>query len=142
MFSGLSFILEHLPTLLAATVRTLQLAVWTVALATVLAIPLVVLRQSTNPAISRMVSVYSWIMRAIPLLVILFFGYYGLPKLNVVLPAFGTAVVCTALQASAYYMEVIRSGVLAVPKGQFEASRALGLSPLHFWRRIMLYHWH
>lgn len=138
MESSLAFILEHLPILLIATVRTIQLAVWTVTLATVLAIPLVILRQSSNLLISRIVAGYSWVMRTLPLLVVLFFGFYGLPQLNVTLPAFQTAIAFTGIQAAAYYMEIIRGGVLAVPKGQFEAARTLGLSPLRTWRRIIL----
>jgi His/Glu/Gln/Arg/opine family amino acid ABC transporter permease subunit len=138
MGSALPFILEHLPTLLRATVRTVELAVWIVALATILAFPLVVLRQSANPLIAGSVAVYSWVMRTLPLLIMLFFGFYGLPRLNVTLPAFQTAIVFTGVQAAAYYMEIVRGGVLSVGKGQFEASRALGLAPLHTWRRIIL----
>ena len=133
-----SVVVENLPKLLNATVRTVQLAVLTVALGTVLGIPLAILRQSSNAAIVRVVTWYSWLMRVVPTLIIYFFVYYGLPRLNVTLPAFETAIIGSGIQAAAYYGEVFRGGLLAVPAGQVEAARALGLSRRRIWQRIVL----
>ncbi len=127
-----------LPQLLVATVNTISLTVLTVVLATALAVPLAILRQAPDTLSARLVAGYSWFMRACPLLVILYFCYYGLPALHIDLPPFQTAVVGGAISAGAYYMEIIRGGLRAVPAGQWEAARALGLPPWRIWYKIIL----
>jgi His/Glu/Gln/Arg/opine family amino acid ABC transporter permease subunit len=129
---------DNLPRLLHATVRTVHLTVLTVALGTILGLLLAVLRQSSNNSVSSVVGGYNWLMRVVPTVIIMFFVYYGLPRLGLTLPAFETAVIGAGIQAGAYYGEIFRAGILSVPTGQAEAARALGLSPMRTWRRIML----
>ena len=131
-------VVESLPMLGYAALNTVKLTFFNVALGTVLAIPLTIARQSSNSALSRGVAAYSWFMRTCPLLILLYFLYYGLPTLGIYLPAFGVAVVGGGIMTAAYYTEIIRGGVLAVPSGQWDAARALGLSPWRIWRRIVL----
>ncbi len=74
---------------------------------------------------------YIWVIRGTPLLVQVLFVYFALP---VMIPAlqlndFNSACVALSLNVGAYNAEAIRSGLLAVPKGQVEAARSLGLSP-------------
>lgn len=76
-------------------------------------------------------SAYIWVIRGTPLLVQVLFVYFALP---VMIPAlqlsdFASACVALSLNVGAYNAEAIRAGLLAVPKGQVEAARSLGLSP-------------
>ena len=76
-------------------------------------------------------SAYIWVIRGTPLLVQVLFVYFALP---VLIPAlqlgdFTSACVALSLNVGAYNAEAIRAGLLAVPKGQVEAARSLGLSP-------------
>ncbi|MFC4454218.1 amino acid ABC transporter permease [Deinococcus sonorensis] len=72
--------------------------------------------------------IYIETFRGTPLLVQLFFLYFGLPQLtHVTLPAYHTAVLGLSLFAGAYAAEIIRGSLGAVPRGQLEAARALGL---------------
>ena len=76
-------------------------------------------------------SAYIWVIRGTPLLVQVLFVYFALP---VLIPAlqlsdFTSACVALSLNVGAYNAEAIRAGLLAVPKGQIEAARSLGLSP-------------
>lgn len=73
--------------------------------------------------------VYIWIFRGTPLLVQVFFIYNALPK-ELALSDFTSAVVALALNVGAYNAEAIRAGLEAIPKGQTEAARSLGLKPL------------
>jgi polar amino acid transport system permease protein len=77
-----------------------------------------------------MASVYVWIMRGTPLLVQVLFVYFALPVLvpALQLSDFTSACVALALNVGAYNAEAIRSGLLAVPKGQIEAARSLGMN--------------
>lgn len=76
---------------------------------------------------------YVDIVRGTPLLVIIFLIFYGLPALNVDISGFGAAVIAFSLFAGAHVSEIIRGAVAAVPKGQTDAAKALGLT---FWPRI------
>jgi polar amino acid transport system permease protein len=82
---------------------------------------------------------YVWIIRGTPLLVQVLFVFFALP---VLVPAlrltdFASACVALALNAGAYNAEAIRSGLLAVPKGQVEAARSLGLSRWYTFRDVV-----
>ena len=65
--------------------------------------------------------------RAIPLLVLLVIVYYALPFVGIRLPSFAAATAALSLVCCAYAAEIFRAGIEAVPRGQFEAARALGL---------------
>lgn len=76
---------------------------------------------------------YIWVIRGTPLLVQILFVYFALPVLvpGLNLPDFAAAVLALGLNVGAYNAEAIRAGLLAVPRGQMEAARALGLSRWH-----------
>lgn len=74
---------------------------------------------------------YIWSVRGTPLLVQVLFVYFALPEIvPVQLSDFNSAAVALTLNVGAYNAEAIRAGIQAVPRGQTEASRSLGLSPL------------
>ena len=78
-------------------------------------------------------SLYIWAIRGTPLLVQIVFVYFALPVLvpGLNLPDFAAAVVALGLNVGAYNAEALRAGLLAVPRGQTEAARALGLGRMH-----------
>jgi polar amino acid transport system permease protein len=73
---------------------------------------------------------YIWVIRGTPLLIQLFFVYFALPVLapSLQMSDFASACVALAFNVGAYNAEVMRGGLLAVPRGQGEAARSLGLS--------------
>jgi polar amino acid transport system permease protein len=77
-------------------------------------------------------------LRNTPLLVQLYFLFYGLPLVGIRFSAMLTGVLGLGIYYSAYIAEVYRGGVDAVPPGQWEAAQALGLSRRQTWRRIIL----
>ena len=87
-------------------------------------------KTSRWPPLRWVAGAYIWVIRGTPLLVQVLFVYFALP---VLIPAlqlndFASACVALSLNVGAYNAEAIRAGLLAVPKGQVEASRSLGLS--------------
>ncbi len=78
------------------------------------------------------------IIRGTPLLIQLFLIYFGLPSLGLNLPAFTAGVIGLTINSSGYVGEIVRGGIEAVPKGQWEASKVLGLSYFHTMRFIIL----
>jgi len=74
---------------------------------------------------------YVWVIRGTPLLVQVLFVYFALPLIvPVQLSDFSSAALALAVNVGAYNAEAIRAGIVAVPKGQTEAARSLGLSPI------------
>lgn len=81
---------------------------------------------------------YLWIVRGTPLLVQLFIIFYGLPSIGVTLDALVSAVIGFSLSVGAYSSEIIRAAILSVPKGQWEAAHALGLSKAQTLKYVVL----
>lgn len=81
--------------------------------------------------------VYVEIFRGTPLLIQLFFIYYGLPEAGIAMPAFTAAVTGLGLNGGAYISEIIRAAVLAIDPGQQEAALALGLTRLQTLRYVI-----
>lgn len=75
------------------------------------------------------------LFRGLPGLIMLYLIYYGLPQVGLTLPNFIAASVALGITTGAYTSEIIRAGITAVPRGQREASRALGLKP---WKELRL----
>ncbi|GAW49611.1 MULTISPECIES: ectoine/hydroxyectoine ABC transporter permease subunit EhuD [unclassified Nocardioides] len=77
-------------------------------------------------------------LRDTPLLIQIFALYYILPGVGISLPPFATGVAALGLQYAAYLAETYRAGIESIPRGQWEASRALNFSVVHTWRAIIL----
>jgi polar amino acid transport system permease protein len=82
-----------------------------------------------RPWLRRVVAVYVWFFRGIPLLVLLFLIYFGLlAALEIDLSPFSIAILVLGLISSAYQSQILRGAILSVPEGQMKAARALGMS--------------
>ena len=96
------------------------------------------MRLSQSRAISRTAAVYIESIRSTPLLVQLYFFYFGLPTLGIMLPEWVTGVIALTLNSGAYYAEIIRAGIQAIAYGQIEAGIASGLNYFQRMRYIIL----
>jgi polar amino acid transport system permease protein len=115
------------PLLLAGAGRTVALTVASAVLATALGIVFALLQLFGGVASRILVETYLYLVRGIPLLVLLFAMYYVLPYVGLDLtPASGGTVVLAAYFA-AFMAEIFRGAILAVPRGQWDAARALGM---------------
>lgn len=81
---------------------------------------------------------YVDIVRGTPLLVLIFLIFYGLPAFNVEINGFQAAVVALSLFAAAHISEIVRGAVAAVPRGQWDAARSLGLTFRPLLRYVIL----
>ena len=133
-----NFILKELPFLLKGSVITIQLTVITLILGTFLGIVLAFCKISKNSVVNTIATIYTWVFRGTPLLLQLFFFYYALPGMGITMSAFTAAVLGLSLNCGAYMAEIIRGGILAIDKGQFEASKALGFTYFQTMIKIIL----
>jgi His/Glu/Gln/Arg/opine family amino acid ABC transporter permease subunit len=89
-------------------------------------------------------SAYIWVVRGTPMIVQAFFIHFGLPQIiSLFIPEFTftviqSSIITTSLNAGAYIAEIFRGGITAVPKGQTEAARSLGLSQGKTMRKVVL----
>lgn len=135
---NIDFIKNILPILLKGSVMTVELTIITIILGSILGILLALLRLSNNKVLKYISSFYAWIFRGTPLLLQLFFFYYGLPFIGIELTPFTAAVIGLALNCGAYMSEIIRGGIQSIDQGQFEAAKALGFSYTQTMKRIIL----
>src|SRR4051794_1601217 len=126
------------PYLMKGAGISLALAVSAMLLGLVCGLIAALMRMSPRRVIHGPASFYVWVMRGTPVLVQLIIIYTGLPQLGVSLGVVASAVIGLGLNEGAYLAEIIRAGISAVPKGQFEAARAMGLSRWQMMRLVVL----
>lgn len=119
---------SFIPLLKAGIMYTVPLAIISFSLGLMLAFLTALARISSNKLLRSVARFYVWIIRGTPLLVQLFIIFYGLPGIGVTLNAFISAVIGFTLNVGAYNSETIRAAIQSIDKGQWEASKSLGLS--------------
>jgi arginine/ornithine transport system permease protein len=138
---------SSLPLYVDGAVVTLKLLAVALGAGLAAAIPLAVMRASPNAWLSRPVWLFTYVIRGTPLLVQLFLVYYGLAQFSwmresIVWPLFTSAWFCCmlafAVNTCAYTTEIIAGAISATHHGEVEAARAMGMSPLTLYRRILL----
>ena len=118
---------------------TVGLSVTAIVVSVVLGLALALAARSGSGALRRAARVYVEVFRAIPLLVLLLWVYYGLPVVSgLQFGAFAAGVISLALSDAAFEAEIFRAGIQSVPKGHREAAQALGLSPMQVFRLVVL----
>src|SRR5438270_5335023 len=149
------FLFDH--RILEGVVLTIELTVSAMALGVLLGVALAVMRLSPNPLVSGASWLYSWFVRAPPVLVQLLFWYniaaiyprisLGIPfagvelmhgNANAVITTYVAALLGLGLNEGAYMAEIVRAGIISVGEGQTDAAQSLGMSRLQIMRRIVL----
>jgi len=134
-----SVVWENLPMLARGLVGSLQITFVALLFGLLLGLLVAPLRMSALRSLRMPANVYINIFRATPPLVLLFWFFYAFPILiGVRFRPYEAAVVTLSLQSGAFFAEVFRAGIQSVERGQWEASRALGMGYLRLMRRIIL----
>ena len=118
---------------------------WTLGL-TLIATPLGLLiatlgawSRASGPAwLRRLLGVYVELLRNTPFIVQLFFIFFGLPAMGVKLSPEAASLIAMTLNLGAYGTEILRAGIQATPRGQWEAAQSLALSPVQVFMRVVL----
>lgn len=131
--------LKYYPVYLSGLWGTLWISAVTVLFGTVLGMLIALMRMSKTKVINWIAGIYIEILRGTPILVQLYFFWIGLPKI-IPFELSNTQCILVALiiNASAYIAEIIRAGIGAVDKGQWEAARSIGLSERNTMMRVVL----
>lgn len=128
----------YLPGMLWAGVLAFQITLMAILLSWILGLIAALMKQSPNRLIAMPAEFYIWFIRGTPSLVQIFIIYFGLPQFGLTLSPITAGVIALGLSSGAYVAEVVRSGLLAIPKGQWESARAVGMSEATMFRRIIM----
>jgi len=121
-----------------AAVVTVLVAFGSMAIAVVLGMPLAIGQWKGPRPVQWLCTIYVEFFRGTPVLVQLLFLYFGLPTIGLAMPGWLTALIGLGLNYAAYESQVYRAALEAIPRGQWEASYLLGMSPVLAFRRIIL----
>jgi len=131
-------ILEYMPLYGQCFLATLWLSALSLLGAMIVGIIACAMRLNKSRTLSTIAGIYIESIRSTPLLVQLYFFYFGLPSMGVMLPEWVTGVIALTLNSGAYYAEIIRAGIQAIHFGQIESGIASGLSYFQRMRYIIL----
>jgi polar amino acid transport system permease protein len=134
-------VLSWIPPLLDGARITISLTIVAVSAGLVLSLFLALGKMSKRAWLSKICSAYIFFFRGTPLLMQLYFIYYGLPQITSFLTInsrFLAAFFAFGLNSAAYCAEIIRAAIQSIDKGQFEASRALGMSYAQTMRLVIV----
>jgi His/Glu/Gln/Arg/opine family amino acid ABC transporter permease subunit len=126
------------PALLKGAAVTVQLTSIVLICATPGGIAVAMLRSTRSRTVRMIMRALSWVFRGVPPLLLLFLAFFGLPGIGIVLPPMPSAVIAMTAYMSFYFGEIFHSGLQSVPRGQWQACAALGLSPARTLFRIIL----
>lgn len=134
-------IITWIPLLLQGAKVTILLTIVSVTTAIFISLFLALGKMSHRFLIQKACSAYIFFFRGTPLLMQLYFIYFGLPQINphlIINSQFLAAYIAFTLNSAAYCAEIIRAAIQSIDKGQFEASQALGMSKAQTMRLIII----
>ena len=135
---SLRAILPYLHSLPAALAATIELTVLATILSGIVGIGGALVRQSRNALLRGIGGAYVEIIRNMPLLVLAYLIYFGLPEIGLLPSSFISALIAMTLNSGAFMTEIFRAGLIAVPKGQYEAARSQGMTAVQTFRFVVL----
>lgn len=127
---------ESFPQFAEAAILTARIAAFGIILALIIGLAVAAVRYFHFPVLSQLAQFYVELSRNCPLIVQLFFLYFGLPKLGIVLESEQCAIIGLAFLGGSYMAEAMRAGLEAVEEIQWQSAYSLGLSQLETLRHV------
>jgi len=133
-----AYIASLLPALMQGLGQTLKLFALTLVFSLPLGLVFTLGSISRVPPLRWLARGYIWVFRGTPLMLQLFFIYYGLPFIGLTFDRFPAAVLTFVLNYAAYFAEIYRAGIQSIDRGQHEAAKTLGFTPWQTMRFIII----
>lgn len=131
------FIMEYLPWYIDGAVLTVRIAFFGILFSLIVGVICSVVQYYRIPVMHRIISVYIELSRNTPLIIQLFFLYFGLPKIGIVLSAETCAVIGLTFLGGSYMSESMRSGLESIEKTQIESAASLGMSRVLIMKEVI-----
>lgn len=124
------------PQFYAATLTTLEISIISIFLSIIVGLISSIILTYKFFILDKLVACYIEISRNTPLLIQLFFLYYGLPKIGIKIDGFTCGIIGLTFLGGSYMAEVFRAGLQSVSKGQIDSAKSIGLNPVQIFRHI------
>ena len=134
----LQSIYPYLDDLPAAIWTTIEISILATLISSVMGMFLALMRESDYAALRTIGTVYVEVIRNMPLLVLLYLVFFGLPSFGLVLSGYLAGLVALTLNSASFMTEIFRAGLIAVPKGQYDAARSQGMTRVHMYCFVIL----
>lgn len=131
-------LLEYSDLFLSGVLLTIKICLGAMVISFFLGAVLAIMRQARSPLVRGFATTWVEVFRNTPFLIQLFFFYYGLPQFGIYVNALTVAIIALGFNSSAPNCEIIRSGLMAVKTGYYEASSALGFSKFQTFQYVVL----
>ena len=129
MFDGMTAVWEALPFIVEGAGITVGTVLCAMLFGLFCGVPLAVAQVYGGPVARRLVALYVWFFRGVPILVLLYLFYFGLAyQLGLDVSPFGASCLVLGLTSTAYQSQIFRGGIASLPVGQMKAAMALGMS--------------
>lgn len=138
MYLDFSGTLSRWPVFVEGAVYTVLLSASAMVLGLLVGILGAAMRESRVRAFRAIATGYVELIRNTPFLVQIYIVYFGLPSLGLRISALTAGVTALSLYSGAYITEIVRAGITSIERGQIEAARALGLSPVQTFQHVVL----
>lgn len=129
---------SNLPYLLQGAVYTVALSAFVVVFGVILGVIVGTVATIANGPVRWLINIYVFVFRGIPVLVIMFLGFYSFPAIGLRLDAYTAVAISMTIYIGAFVTEAFRGAIAAVPKGQVEAALSLGMRRTSMLREIVI----
>ena len=135
---SLSYLWAYLPGFLSASWLAFEISLVTIVLSWFVGLALALGQRSNLLIIRKTAALYIWFIRGTPALIQVFIVYFGLPQVGIKLDPFTAGILALAFGSGAYVAEIIRSGLKAIPRGQFDGAYSIGLTRMQMYQKVVL----
>ena len=134
---NLAGLLPYMDPLPSAIVSTLWLSALAIFFSIIVGILGALCRVSTGIGLRFVGAAYVEVLRNIPLLVVIYLIFFGLAQVGIRVNGFNSSLIALTLNAGAYMTEIFRGGLIAIPRGQYEAARSQGMTGIQLYRYVV-----
>jgi len=129
LYQKVLVILDALPYILQGAGITLVIVIGALFLGLVMGVPLALIQVYGHPVLKRIIGLYVWFFRGVPILILMFLFYFGIFELlHLNLSAFATTALVLGMTSAAYQSQIFRGSIQSLPQGQLKAALALGMN--------------
>ncbi|WAJ29401.1 amino acid ABC transporter permease [Antarcticirhabdus aurantiaca] len=129
---------SNLPYLLQGAVYTVALSAFVVVFGALLGIVVGTIASAAPAPVRWLINAYVFVFRGVPVLVIMFLGFYSFPAVGLRLDAYTAVAISMVVYIGAFVTEAVRGAIAAVPKGQVEAAMSIGMRRIPMLREIIV----
>lgn len=137
MKDSINLVIQYMPNLLEGLKYTILVSLQAIGIGFIVGVILSILRMGKSKIIKHIINIYISFVRGTPIIVQIFIIYYALAMIGLDIPSYQSGVIALSLNSGGFIAEIIRGGLSAIPKGQYEAAAVLKMNKFQTLTRII-----